>query len=323
MINCTWGGGDTSHGSPAQGILVLNDSTWESTGQDLWFVKTMTIYQDKLFIGGTVENTGNGDGVIVYNDTVFFIPNYNGTIPPRGTVYCFSEMDNHLHAGGNFLFKDTAGIILSKRVCYLNSSISYSSSQICEGEVYDFNGQLINSTGIYFDTLLSQSGSDSIVALYLTVAVLNPSIILSNDTLTATGNGAVQWYDCNTQQIINGATNNTYIATSSGDYAAIITNGNCSDTTACKSYNGMNELQNANNELQVYPNPSTEKLNIKINSAFTHCNIEISNLLGEKIILQDIESTNTSVNIQKLPSGIYFIKVKSDEWSAVRKVVKE
>ncbi len=40
---------------------------------------------------------------------------------------------------------------------------------ICESEVYDFNGSILDSTGLYIDTLMSQFGCDSIVRLQLKV----------------------------------------------------------------------------------------------------------------------------------------------------------
>ncbi len=40
---------------------------------------------------------------------------------------------------------------------------------ICEGTIYDFNGYMLSTTGVYTDTLLSSMGCDSIVTLYLQV----------------------------------------------------------------------------------------------------------------------------------------------------------
>lgn len=41
--------------------------------------------------------------------------------------------------------------------------------QICQGEVFDFNGMMLDSTGIYLDTLATDNGCDSILTLNLTV----------------------------------------------------------------------------------------------------------------------------------------------------------
>lgn len=50
----------------------------------------------------------------------------------------------------------------------LKSSIDIS---ICQGEVYEFNGRNLSNTGIYYDTLQTMDGCDSIITLSLTVAM--------------------------------------------------------------------------------------------------------------------------------------------------------
>ena len=58
---------------------------------------------------------------------------------------------------------------------------------ICASEVYDFNGSMLDSTGLYVDTLMSQFGCDSIVRLQLKVNEVYSSIsvkrICAGDTV--------------------------------------------------------------------------------------------------------------------------------------------
>ena len=49
---------------------------------------------------------------------------------------------------------------------------------ICEGELYDFNGSLLDVTGSYIDTVVGSNGCDSIVTLELTV---NPIVTFTFD----------------------------------------------------------------------------------------------------------------------------------------------
>ncbi|MEI7801861.1 MAG: T9SS type A sorting domain-containing protein, partial [Bacteroidota bacterium] len=74
---------------------------------------------------------------------------------------------------------------------------------------------------------------------------------------------------------------------------------------------------------QIFPNPASNEINLHLNSIPVNCKIEIINLLGEKIISQAITASTTSINIQKLSIGIYFIKVSSDKFTEVKRVVKE
>ena len=56
--------------------------------------------------------------------------------------------------------------------------------KICDGEIYLFNSVPLNQTGIYFDTLYTSSGCDSILCLNLTV---NPRLELNLDTTICKG----------------------------------------------------------------------------------------------------------------------------------------
>ena len=194
------------------------------------------------------------------------------------------------------------------------------SAGICNGDSYNFNGVLLDSTGVYSDTLTDASGLDSIVVLTLSVTTVTSSISISNDTLTATGNGTIRWYNCNSQQIISGATNSTYIPSTAGNYAAIITNGGCSDTTVCLNFTGANLLAAGSRQLTVFPNPASEKLTIS------------SKQSAEKIVVMDITGravfqTNTNaaeVDVSSLACGMYLLRVEFKNGDiAVGKFVKE
>jgi hypothetical protein len=63
---------------------------------------------------------------------------------------------------------------------------------ICSGEVYTFNGNIYNTSGIYKDTLQSVSGCDSIITTLLTVnpryTINNPQVICQGNVYTFNGN---------------------------------------------------------------------------------------------------------------------------------------
>ena len=59
---------------------------------------------------------------------------------------------------------------------------------ICEGDMYPFFGQLLDSTGVYTDTLFSSKGCDSVVTLFLTV---NPTYDSSITRIICQGDSVV------------------------------------------------------------------------------------------------------------------------------------
>ena len=80
--------------------------------------------------------------------------------------------------------------------------------------------------------------------------------------------------------------------------------------------------------IQVYPNPALEEINLNIVSEENmKGNISISTLLGQKVfvkseVLNEGEN-NLRYNISNLPSGVYFINFANKEGSFSKKFVKE
>lgn len=72
-----------------------------------------------------------------------------------------------------------------------SEAILYSfQDEICQGETYDFNGQMLTVSGIYTDTLLTAGGCDSIVAFNLTILPVSTSttIVSECESYTWTNN---------------------------------------------------------------------------------------------------------------------------------------
>ncbi len=72
------------------------------------------------------------------------------------------------------------------------------------------------------------------------------------------------------------------------------------------------------NNFQIYPNPASEFLNIKIQ--LSNYNFSIYNSLGQKV--NAVISTN-KIDISNLSDGIYYIKIETETGLATRKFIKE
>lgn len=69
--------------------------------------------------------------------------------------------------------------------------------------------------------------------------------------------------------------------------------------------------------LKVYPNPATELVNITSNEIGTK-NVAIYDMLGKKVLETSTEET---VNVSTLTSGVYIMKISQDGKNASRKLV--
>ncbi len=298
-------------------LLYWDGTNWLVVSNSFVGVSNLKVFSHLLFVGsGASFLNFPWDFVTTYNDTIWHPTGMGPLSAGAFPISDFAYYNNFLYTGGKFRFiGDTpyvyAGFVARYDPTYLFVTDSITVG-ICEGDNYDFNGTQLSVSGIYNDTLAANAGIDSIVTLILNVTQLNPAISISNDTLTVSGNGAVQWYDCNSNQQISGATDNTFIPSSAGNYAAIITNGSCSDTTLCVNYTRTNELQIADYRLQIYPNPANETVTIILRQAQNDIEeVVVSNLLGVQMLRlprTDYRNRNNSfeIDLSALATGVYF-----------------
>ena len=82
----------------------------------------------------------------------------------------------------------------------------------------------------------------------------------------------------------------------------------------------LNDLS-ASNFVSVYPNPTTNRLNIKLREQM-NANASLFDINGRKVIEQKIQALNTSLNIEALNAGIYVLKIYSDSGFATKRITK-
>ena len=73
---------------------------------------------------------------------------------------------------------------------------------------------------------------------------------------------------------------------------------------------GVEQLQVTSYKLQVYPNPTNGQLRIFNYELRENTTIEIYNVMGQKLLfIESLKSTETTIDVQHLASGMYFLKV--------------
>ncbi len=87
----------------------------------------------------------------------------------------------------------------------------------------------------------------------------------------------------------------------------------------CNLYVSMSDNE-INNKINIYPNPANDKLNIDIEEkAF----IEIINVQGQILETKSLVNKTNVLDISKLSSGIYTLRIKTDKGISVRKLIKQ
>jgi len=90
-------------------------------------------------------------------------------------------------------------------------------------------------------------------------------------------------------------------------------------TTECSSNTEIGEY--TNQDLSIYPNPFTDHTTIRLSDAIHVQNIDLIDIYGR--IVRTIENGNSNsvtIHRENLPSGIYFIRIHSDD-TCVKKVI--
>jgi hypothetical protein len=77
-----------------------------------------------------------------------------------------------------------------------------------------------------------------------------------------------------------------------------------------------------NSDIQIYPNPFDDELLIQT-SGNREYSVELITITGNTIYQSKTEGNFHRINLRELSSGIYFVRMKSDNIVSVRKVIKQ
>jgi len=150
------------------------------------------------------------------------------------------------------------------------------SDDFCTGSSYTFGTQTLTAGGTYNETYTSAGGCDSVVTLTLNEVVIDPSVTVTAAiaTISANYSGAgitYQWIDCNNGNApIPGATGVNFTPTATangtiGSYAVIISEGGCTEQSACTTIDFTSVSEENGITLSVFPSPTSNVLNINTN----------------------------------------------------------
>jgi hypothetical protein len=173
--------------------------------------------------------------------------------------------------------------------------------KICAtGIGYDTTG---NSGRIYF----LESGSK----LYLKMHSTTPVYMKSGSTLNVLGNGTT---------IVYAESNTTITGVSAGmiTTCSVVTFPSSPSCVATKINEYNSDLLNS---VAFYPNPAKNNLILTNESAAT-LDVQLTNVLGQKVRSFTIENGKNNIDISDLNEGIYFVSIiKNNEIVSTKKLI--
>jgi hypothetical protein len=187
------------------------------------------------------------------------------------------------------------------KVEILNSSGSKHGFQITAEKVSD-NSKVGTFTADGTDNQLKNSGAHvTHTATGNTKKVWN-----FNWKAPATDVGAVKFYVSAIAANGNGSTN--------GDQVMTKTSGN---------FNVLGLKKEQQLDFVMYPNPSSDNLNIQLPSSVLSATIDLFDLSGRLLMNSKVTAQNKSINVTDLSTGIYLVKIHSEGKTGTKQFIKK
>jgi hypothetical protein len=199
-----------------------------------------------------------------------------------------------------------------------STSTDVNPTNICYGNPGNYSVQLIASSATGIDTLTLNN--------YITVYPYPApqGILQSGDTLFANaGAGSYQWFL--NSVLIPGATNYFYVASASGDYNVVATDGNGCEVEAVIFDVVASSPSIVDQPYVVFPNPVKDKIIIQ-NAFPTAGKISIYNMIGELRIAVDPSPalhTPFEIDVSKLVPGCYYLELSTNKKVYRSKFIKQ
>lgn len=210
-------------------------------------------------------------------------------------------------------------------IWYKTCFYKYSDTTNLEGcENVSWRGQSFTQSGLYSDTIATES-CDSIITVNIIVnTVSDNSITVNGNELSANNLSATyQWLDCDNNTLIDGAIDQLFSASTNGNYAVELTENGCKDTSVCELISITNMDEAFRNDLiEIYPNPSNGSFSIQLDANIKPNKITVSSINGELIRNLNHESNIINFTLDK-PSGIYLLSIETPELKTVFRLIKQ
>jgi Tfp pilus assembly protein PilE len=183
------------------------------------------------------------------------------------------------------------------------------------------NQDTITQSGEYTFTITNTAGCDSMLTVDLRIVDNKPTLSLENNVLrTQTDFEAYEWLNCDEGfEVVPNASNFSYRPKVSGDYAVVVYDAGCPDTSDCFNYprtasvNAMESTQG-----NVYPNPVGSMLFFSATAQLSKPEFVILNSLGQIVARYRTEETKNNgfqyiLSVEALNAGSYTLQLRSEE----------
>ncbi len=286
------------------GICKLGNGDFAVTGrksvsgdEDLWVVRIdsigQVVWQQTYGVNNIDER---GDDIILLSDSALFITAHTNT-----QAY-FVKVE-----------KDTGNLIYAKEIGDGGLDWPQRSFELPNGKI--MSGGWTQAPGGNEDAWLIEldhTTGDSLWSQhYCTKGFGNASDDYAWDMLACSDGGF----------LLSGSSQGPYSSEQDAWVLKVDSLGNV-DSTVCYPwlFDGVQEIH-SDKSVSIYPNPASDQLNIESSQPIS--SIIIHDLLGREIFSKEFNSAQCQLNIANWNSGVYLVKIITDEGGVVKKIVVE
>jgi len=200
------------------------------------------------------------------------------------------------------------------------SSPSSTTLNIDDCDPISINGITYSTSGQFTQMLQNASGCDSILTINTQILNLNAQIFQTDSMLYVNGTPtSIQWINCSTGQAISGATQTSFVPQTTGNYGAVITIGECVDTSNCRQIiqsSAPEKPSSLCDKLIVSPNPVNEQIEFTLDKS-TY-DIRLFTSTGALVKSTKGNDQKQILNFQDLAPAMYVLQVDECRFKIVK-----
>ncbi|MCD6018262.1 MAG: hypothetical protein K0S53_1383 [Bacteroidetes bacterium] len=204
------------------------------------------------------------------------------------------------------------------------------------GILFNGNANVTNQTyvpGIPYTQKITQfkfyyqykpTGNDTAVCRVLLVKQRNPIAGGAFKTNVSTGASGWQQATINLTYVSSATPDTLWVLMSSSSLDKNPKSGSILwiDDVSVTLPTGINELMDTEQEIEIFPNPSTGVFSVRSTESNEGQHLEVYNVLGSKVYFTpDNRQMNYTLDLSHYPKGVYYVKLFRGEKSTTRKIV--
>lgn len=288
-------------------VLLHEQSGWQflAGGEDFTILGLAD--SESFYASGRNEAYQLGNCFASDYETEFIVNSVRDTINilahPVNTSYCYGE-DFSLSVYADNAWNYQWQISINEGVNWQNvidDGIHFYSTD----SVLQIQDATENISGNLYRCILSTPclPKDTSDIVHVSLINIDIGIVLEGNTLQLSDTVAsVEWLNCDSQSLIPGEVSDSFEPVIAGNYAAVLTNEHCIDTTECIYVNPVNINQIDNCEIQILYNSSTYSFSI---SACESGYLNIYDVYGKNIYSKKIFQGRSIIKARFLLQGFY------------------